>query len=464
MKAILLAAGEGKRMRPLTLETPKPMIDVLGKPLLHHLIDGLPAEITELIMVIGYKGDQIKKYFGAKFEGRPVTYVVQKKQIGNADALELCKPFLKKGERFLFMFTDDLHSPKAIKALLKHDIGTLVQEHSDPSRFGVFEVDKNNRVISMEEKPKKPKSNLVAVGVYVLDTRIFDYKVRQSVNGEYFMTDQIDQLIKEHKFVIEKTDFWHPIGYPHDIDAAEKILSKSKKINDAWGTTQVVILAGGKGTRLPSGEQGKPKCLVEIAGKPILQHQLELLGKQGFKNILIALGYRAEMVVDWLKVSGYKHLKTVVEKEPLGTGGGLKFASKGLKEPFLVLFGDILADFNFRAVIRASARGKYRVLAGVQVADVTGLGVLECDEMMRICAFKEKQASGVPGIINANASMLNPADFKDMPEKFSIEHDLYPKLAAAGKLVIHHHKGNYWFNCGTDETLKMTREYFSQSH
>jgi NDP-sugar pyrophosphorylase family protein len=96
MKAILLAAGEGKRMRPLTLETPKPMIDVLGKPLLHHLIDGLPSEITVLIIVIGYKGEQIRAYFGESFEGRKVSYVIQEKQIGNAQALELCQPLLSK--------------------------------------------------------------------------------------------------------------------------------------------------------------------------------------------------------------------------------------------------------------------------------------------------------------------------------------------------------------------------------
>jgi len=153
-----------------------------------------------------------------------------------------------------------------------------------------------------------------------------------------------------------------------------------------------------------------------------------------------------------------------VESEPLGTGGGLKFATKDIQEPFLSFFGDILADFNFRNVIRASSGGKYQVLAGVHLEDVSGMGVIKCDKGKKICAFKEKAEEGVSGIINANASYLNPADFKDMPEKFSIEYDLYPKLAEEGKLVIHEHKGNYWFDCGTADRLAMVREYFAKSH
>src|SRR3989344_8985294 len=110
MKAIILAAGEGKRMRPLTLTKPKPMLEVLDKPLLHWIIDSLPEEITEIILVIGYKGDQIKKYFGNSFGGRKITYIEQKEQLGTAHALKLVKPILKNGERFIFMYADDLHS------------------------------------------------------------------------------------------------------------------------------------------------------------------------------------------------------------------------------------------------------------------------------------------------------------------------------------------------------------------
>jgi NDP-sugar pyrophosphorylase family protein len=281
--------------------------------------------------------------------------------------------------------------------------------------------------------------------------------------GEYFLTDIVTKLLQDQTVVVERTDFWHPVGYPKDIEAAEKILGRSHAAPHEWTNTKVVILAGGKGTRLPKEEQEKPKCMVEVAGKPILEHQLQLLHEQGFKNIHLALGYKSEVVIDWLKKRGYKNVNWVVEKEPLGTGGALKFATKGDHEPFLSFFGDILADFNFRGVIRSSNDGIYRVLAGVDFEDVAGMGVIECDEYKRICSFKEKQAEGVPGLINANASYLHPADFASMPDVFSIEQDLYPKLAREGKLVLYQHTGAYWFDCGTPERLARVREFFSKS-
>ncbi len=464
MRAILLAAGEGKRMRPLTLEKPKPMIDVLGKPLLHWIIESLPSEITEIILVIGYKGEQIQKYFGDAFAGRKILYVAQDRQLGNAHALELCRSLLAKGERFLFMFADDLHSPEAIKRLLKHDLGTLVREHPDPKRFGVFEVDSQNRVISMAEKPEKPKSNLVAVGVYVLDTRIFDYKVRAVVNGEYYMTDQIDQLIKEHKFVIEKTDFWHPVGYPEDIERAEQILSDKYKMSAAKRRlVPLIILAGGKGTRMPEGEKDKPKVMADIAGKPLLQHQIEIARRQGFTQIKLSLGYMADYIINWLKAGDYDYIEYVVEPKPLGTGGALRLASAGMKSPFIAVNGDDIADVNYKSLIRHSADGKYNVITGMEIGDTSEYGLLECDEYKKICSFREKQASTKKGIVNIGHYYLKPEIFTGMPDVFSIEKDLFPKLAEKGELVLMKHTGNYWFGCGTPETLKRTREYFAKS-
>ncbi|MEK7555013.1 MAG: sugar phosphate nucleotidyltransferase, partial [Patescibacteria group bacterium] len=87
MKCIILAAGEGKRLRPLTIDKPKPMVEVLGRPLLHHIIDSLPKEITELVLVVGYKAEAIQKYFGYKFEVLKVTYIRQNRPEGTAHAL-----------------------------------------------------------------------------------------------------------------------------------------------------------------------------------------------------------------------------------------------------------------------------------------------------------------------------------------------------------------------------------------
>lgn len=460
MKAIILAAGEGKRMRPLTLVRPKPMIEVLGKPLLHHIIDSLPSEITELIIVIGYKGGAIKAYFGDQFEGRSVKYIVQEKQLGNAHALGLCRDLLKPSERFLFLFADDLHSPQAIKRLLQKDIGMLVQEHSDPKRFGVVETDASGRVISIEEKPKQPKTNLVAVGVYVLDTRIFDYQASLHESGEYYMTDQISQLVTEHKFVIEKTEFWHPVGYPHDIDAAEKLLNKETSV--VRSALPVILIAGGKGTRMPEDEKHLPKCLVGIAGKPMLQWQIEYLHNQGFFNITLSLGYKAELVVEWLKQNKHTDIKYAIEIEPLGTGGGIKLALEGTREPFIAINCDDLADVNLAALIRHSGGNAYNVLSIIEIDDARMFGLIDCDDQKKICEFKEKDPNSKKGLVSIGHYYLQADVFDGFSKAFSIEKDVFPKLASTGKLVAQQHKGEYWVTANDAEQLKNTREHFSK--
>ena len=459
MKAILLAAGEGKRMRPLTLETPKQMIDVLGKPLLYWIIKRLPAEITELVIVVGYKGDQIKKYFGERFEGLPITYVTQEKPTGTAHALALCRHLLGADERFLFIYADDLHDTAAMSRLLKHPMGVLAKAHPDPSRFGVIEADKQGRVLSMEEKPAKPKSNLVAVGVFVLDSRVFDFEAPRHTSGEYFLHDQVAKMIGSHNIVMEQADFWHPVGYPHDVDAAEKILAHPPKDHD----TPVILIAGGKGTRLPEAEQNKPKCLVEVAGKPILEWQIEELRKQGFTNIRLALGYKAEMVVEWLKKSGNQNVTYSIEPEPLGTGGGMKLAAEGIRVPFLAFNCDDLADVSFAGLIRHSCSGRYNVITGVQFDGAYTFDSLVCDEHKKVCEFRQRSQEVGSAVVNIGHYYLLPEALADMPRSFSNERDLFPKLAKEGKLVLATHTG-YWLTANNAEQIEGARKHFrSQS-
>src|SRR3989338_11252442 len=107
MKCVILAAGEGIRMRPLTLEKPKPLLAINGKPLIEHVIENLPKEIDELVVVIGYKGEQIKDFLGKKFHGLKVKYVWQKEKLGTGHALRLCREHLGS-DNFLMLFADDI--------------------------------------------------------------------------------------------------------------------------------------------------------------------------------------------------------------------------------------------------------------------------------------------------------------------------------------------------------------------
>lgn len=229
MKAVLLAAGEGVRMRPLTNTKPKPMLEVLGRPLLHHILDFLPDKIDEVILVVGYMANQIKSYVGESFGRFSIHYVEQKEKLGTGHALHLCRDLLGEN-RFLMLYADDLQSKEDLTRCLNHPLSLLVKEVEDPRRFGVVFIDAQGKVLEIVEKPENPSSNLVSTGAQVLDSRVFNYPLVQHPNGEYYVTDLLAQLAKEHAIKAVKADFWLPIGYPEDLKKAEEALLRRKEI------------------------------------------------------------------------------------------------------------------------------------------------------------------------------------------------------------------------------------------
>jgi len=223
MRAVILAAGEGLRMRPLTENKPKPMVEILGKPLLHHIFDSLPDEIDEIILVTGYLEDKIKAYFGENFEEKKIKYIHQPKKLGTAQALWLARSLLAD-ERFLMLYADDLQSKTDIQKCLEYPLSIMVKEVEDPRRFGVIVADDRGKVLDLIEKPISPPSNLASTGVKVLNSKIFNYPAKQHPNGEYYITDSLAQMVRDYEMIAVRADFWLPIGYPEDIQKAEEIL------------------------------------------------------------------------------------------------------------------------------------------------------------------------------------------------------------------------------------------------
>ncbi len=212
-------------MRPLTYFRPKPMIEVLGKPLLHHIIDSLPAFVDELVIVIGYKGEMIREYFGGRFQGRSIRYIEQQEKTGTADAFKLCEPHLESNEKFLLLYADDLHDRGSITELTKRELGLLVYEVPEPKRFGIVLTDATGKIRDIEEKPREPKSNLAVIGVYVLDPRIFNYEPDVHESGERYVTSMIQKMLQEYPMYAERASFWVPVGYPEDLLKVEKALA-----------------------------------------------------------------------------------------------------------------------------------------------------------------------------------------------------------------------------------------------
>ncbi len=231
MKAVILAAGQGTRMGPLTMNIPKVMLPIANKPiLLHVILSARDAGIKEFVLVVGYRADTVKEYFGdGSLMNINIKYAQQEKQLGTADAISYAQEHVDG--RFLVLNGDVIVNPQHIKNLVKHRSNVIMTARhvENPSEFGVLEVSED-RVLNIIEKPKKPPTNLVNAGIYVFSPSIFDAIRRTplSVRNEYEITDSLQLLINDGIDVgyITLSENWLDIGRPWDLlDANEHFLS-----------------------------------------------------------------------------------------------------------------------------------------------------------------------------------------------------------------------------------------------
>ena len=223
MQCVILAGGEGVRMRPLTEHTPKTLLEVADKPIFEHIVSALPEEIDELVVVVGYLGERIQAHCGDRYFGRPVVYVEQENpKAGTGDALFTARDVLH--DTFLVMYGDDIHGAEAIKEAVQHEHCFLVAHSDHPEKFGVIEKNPDGTLKGIIEKPEKPPTHLVNIGGFVLTPEIFEFKTPKSEAGEYYLTDNITAYTQKYPVMIVEQDLWIPIGCPEDIEKAEKIL------------------------------------------------------------------------------------------------------------------------------------------------------------------------------------------------------------------------------------------------
>ncbi len=210
-------------MRPLTLEKPKPLIEVAGMPIIDHIVSALPEEIDELVIVVSYKAAMLRAHCGENFYGRPVTYVTQENpKAGTGDALFAARGVLRN--RFLVMYGDDIHGAPAIKEAVGHEHAFLAAYSETPEKFGVIELNADGTLKRIVEKPSNPPSNLVNIGGFVLTDDIFNCTSERSAVGEYYLTDNITLYAERHPVQVIRQDHWIPIGYPEDVEKAERLL------------------------------------------------------------------------------------------------------------------------------------------------------------------------------------------------------------------------------------------------
>ena len=251
MKAWILSAGEGTRMRPLTANLPKPLLPVAGKPFLAHTVEALrEAGVAEMSVLIGWQGRRVKEYFGrGDAFGVRIAYEEQNERLGTAHAVGLARAHVD-GD-FLSVNGDVVISARAVKGLLEFH-GKVkapvmaVAEVEDPAAFGVVELD-GDRVARLEEKPKAPRSKLINAGVYVFPRDVFAAidRTPKSPRGEFEITDTIRMMMADADvYAYRLPDPWIDVGRPWDLLAANEILMRGLKGRVDGEVDRAATLAG----------------------------------------------------------------------------------------------------------------------------------------------------------------------------------------------------------------------------
>ena len=217
MHTVILAAGEGTRMRPLTESAPKPMLPVADRPLVAHTADAAVAAGTDkLVFVVGYEGDRVREHFGDRYRDTPVAYATQDEQLGTAHAAAAAREYLD--DDFVVLNGDDLYDQRALDALFEHCPAVGAYAADDPRPYGVFSVD-DGRVTDIVEKPDEPPSDRVNVGVYHFPAEAADWltEVEQSDRGEYEITDVLARVIDSYAVETVSVERWLGVGRPWEL-------------------------------------------------------------------------------------------------------------------------------------------------------------------------------------------------------------------------------------------------------
>ena len=242
MKAVVLAAGEGTRLRPLTEDKPKALVEVDGRPILEHCFDRLiELDAEELLVVVGYQKQKIIEFYGDTYEGIPITYAHQREPKGLAHALLTVEEHVD-GD-FMLMLGDNVFDANLADVVNRQqeeraDAAFLVEEvpWEEASRYGVCDTNDYGEIVEVIEKPDEPPTNLVMTGFYTFTPAIFHacHLVQPSDRNEYELSDAVDLLIQSGRTIdaIRMNGWRVDVGYPEDREKAERRLQEGYDVEE----------------------------------------------------------------------------------------------------------------------------------------------------------------------------------------------------------------------------------------
>jgi D-glycero-alpha-D-manno-heptose 1-phosphate guanylyltransferase len=227
----------------------------------------------------------------------------------------------------------------------------------------------------------------------------------------------------------------------------------------------IVILAGGLGTRLKEEVDNLPKVMAPVNGKPFLEYLLDYIAKSGFQRVILSTGYMNHVIQDYFR-DKYKSIEIVysVEEEPLGTGGAVKKAFEQVHTPFFMVMN---GDTVFRINLQKFFERHIELLANLSIAlrpvdDSSRYGQVECLDDSTIIRFQEKSNESKPGLINGGIYIIKSKYFKklQLPDKFSLENDLLQRNVDKDEFIGQVFD-DYFLDIGIPQDYKRAQEEFN---
>lgn len=232
--AVILAAGESKRTRPLTSLRPKPLIPLAGRPLLAHILDELVGLVERVTLVVGYRAEQIEAAFGASYRGIALRYRRQEVVNGTAGALLAAAPI---DEPFLLLYGDNMVAREDLLGVCGSRYGVAGLRVGDARSFGVLEIEGGLVRGILEKPPAPPPGALANPGIYRFDAAVFPLlaQIAPSPRGELELTDLIGALAAGHAVLPHVcTGFWVPVGTPWEALSAAQFVLRRRGEGAVW--------------------------------------------------------------------------------------------------------------------------------------------------------------------------------------------------------------------------------------
>jgi len=243
MKGIILAGGLATRLRPLTWVTNKHLLPIYNKPMIFYPLESMMrAGIKDVLIVTGpdHAGSFLNLLKSGKDRGLKLHYEIQEEARGIAHGISLAESF-SDGERLLVVLGDNIFGynlKNSIERFNKKEKGAVVfgiEMPTESRQYGVIEMGKDGKVISIEEKPEHPKSNIAQTGIYMYDNRVFEFirKLKPSKRGEFEVTDLNNCYVDENTMECQIIDWWIDAGTSHEeLLRANNLVAEKVKNND----------------------------------------------------------------------------------------------------------------------------------------------------------------------------------------------------------------------------------------